>query len=85
MKKTRGKLLSILMAATISATMLLPQAKVSASEDAAAKGESKEPKVPWRVRAEPAVAPARSTKRLLSPVPRPSESRNHQGRKSPIF
>lgn len=37
MKKTRGKLLSILMAATISATMLLPQAKVSASEDAAAK------------------------------------------------
>lgn len=30
MKKTRGKLLSILMAATISATMLLPQAKVSA-------------------------------------------------------
>ena len=36
MKKTRGKLLSILMAA-ISATMLLPQAKVSASEDAAAK------------------------------------------------
>ena len=33
MKKTRGKLLSILMAAT----MLLPQAKVSASEDAAAK------------------------------------------------
>lgn len=37
MKKTRGKLLSILMAAIISATMLLPQAKVSASEDAAAK------------------------------------------------
>ena len=37
MKKTRGKLLSILMAATISATMLLPQSKVSASEDAAAK------------------------------------------------
>lgn len=37
MKKTRGKLLSILMATTISATMLLPQAKVSASEDAAAK------------------------------------------------
>lgn len=37
MKKTRGKLLSILMAATISATMLLPQAKVSASEDAVAK------------------------------------------------
>lgn len=37
MKKTRGKLLSILMAATISATMLLPQAKVLASEDAAAK------------------------------------------------
>lgn len=37
MKKTRGKLLSILMAATILATMLLPQAKVSASEDAAAK------------------------------------------------
>ena len=37
MKKTRGKLLSILMAATLSATMLLPQAKVSASEDAAAK------------------------------------------------
>ena len=37
MKKTRGKLLSILMAATISATMLLPQAKGSASEDAAAK------------------------------------------------
>lgn len=37
MKKTRGKLLSILMAATISATMLLAQAKVSASEDAAAK------------------------------------------------
>ena len=37
MKKTRGKLLSILMAATISATILLPQAKVSASEDAAAK------------------------------------------------
>ena len=37
MKKTSGKLLSILMAATISATMLLPQAKVSASEDAAAK------------------------------------------------
>ena len=37
MKKIRGKLLSILMAATISATMLLPQAKVSASEDAAAK------------------------------------------------
>ena len=35
-KKTRGKLLSILMAATISATMLLPQAKVSASDDAAA-------------------------------------------------
>ncbi|MFR7385000.1 MAG: hypothetical protein ACLUTO_11900 [Anaerostipes sp.] len=37
MKKTRCKLLSILMAATISATMLLPQAKVSASEDAVAK------------------------------------------------
>lgn len=37
MKKIRCKLLSILMAATISATLLLPQAKVSASEDAAAK------------------------------------------------
>ncbi len=50
-------------------------------EDAAANGESKEPKVPWRVWAAPSVTPARPTQnKRRTNAPSPAHlPRNHEG------